>query len=191
MAHFISAYADRVTEILHEWAGPLFFKQEIVEVPGLVAGLLVTYDAIKDDTRETHDGLTWEAFLERMSVVKPDWRHFDRKVMERLGREPQKGIGGWEGRTIYFLKGGSHPEQWTEAGAEQALIPLLMGSTVLWGSLIRRTVERLREDGTLRRRSQKDGFTWDRMTKPADDWLPAPRILHPWPDQRFDVRHPR
>src|SRR6202043_2731360 len=38
---------------------------------------------------------------------------------------------------------------------------------------------------TLRRRSQKDGFTWDRMTKLADAWLPAPRILHPWPDQRF------
>ena len=25
---------------------------------------------------------------------------------------------------------------------------------------------------TLRRRSQKDGFTWARMTKLADDWLP-------------------
>src|ERR1700730_10952102 len=33
--------------------------------------------------------------------------------------------------------------------------------------------------------SQKDGFTWDRMTKLADGWLPAPRILHPWPEQRF------
>jgi hypothetical protein len=32
---------------------------------------------------------------------------------------------------------------------------------------------------TLRRRSQKDGFTWDRMTKLADGWFPAPRILHP------------
>jgi group II intron reverse transcriptase/maturase len=44
---------------------------------------------------------------------------------------------------------------------------------------------------TLRRRSQKDGFTWDRMTKLAGAWLPAPRILHPWPDQRFAVKHPR
>src|ERR1700758_4253802 len=44
---------------------------------------------------------------------------------------------------------------------------------------------------TLRRRSEKDGFTWDRMTKLVDDWLPPPRILHPWPDVRFDVRHPR
>src|ERR1700726_3968923 len=42
---------------------------------------------------------------------------------------------------------------------------------------------------TLRRRSQKDGFTWDRMTKLADGWLPASRILHPWPDQRFAVKH--
>src|SRR6201987_263793 len=44
---------------------------------------------------------------------------------------------------------------------------------------------------TLRRRSQKDGFTWDRMTRLVDDWLPQPRILHPWPDVRFDVKHPR
>src|SRR5262249_25397519 len=28
-------------------------------------------------------------------------------------------------------------------------------------------------------RHQKDGFTWDRMTKPADDWLPAPRTFIP------------
>jgi hypothetical protein len=32
-----------------------------------------------------------------------------------------------------------------------------------------------------------DGFTWDRMTKLAGTRLPAPRILHPWPDQRFAV----
>jgi RNA-directed DNA polymerase len=44
---------------------------------------------------------------------------------------------------------------------------------------------------TLRRRSQKDGFTWERMTKLVVDWLPAPRILHPWPDRRFAVKHPR
>jgi RNA-directed DNA polymerase len=44
---------------------------------------------------------------------------------------------------------------------------------------------------TLRRRSQKDGFTWDRMEKLANDWLPKPRILHPWPSVRFAVTHPR
>src|SRR5918996_3306853 len=44
---------------------------------------------------------------------------------------------------------------------------------------------------TLRRRSQKDRTTWVRVTKLADDWLPRPRVLHPWPSQRFAVKHPR
>jgi group II intron reverse transcriptase/maturase len=44
---------------------------------------------------------------------------------------------------------------------------------------------------TLRRRSQKDGYTWDRITKVATAWLPKPRILHPWPNARFAVKHPR
>ena len=44
---------------------------------------------------------------------------------------------------------------------------------------------------TLRRRSQKHALTWERMTKLADDWLPQPRILHPWPNARFAVKHPR
>jgi RNA-directed DNA polymerase len=44
---------------------------------------------------------------------------------------------------------------------------------------------------TLRRRSQKDGMTWERISTIADAWLPKPRILHPWPDQRFAVTQPR
>jgi RNA-directed DNA polymerase len=44
---------------------------------------------------------------------------------------------------------------------------------------------------TLRRRSQKDALTWARMKCIADAWLPKPRILHPWPEQRFAVKHPR
>ena len=27
------------------------------------------------------------------------------------------------------------------------------------------------------------------MTKLVADWLPPPRILHPWPDERFDELH--
>jgi hypothetical protein len=43
----------------------------------------------------------------------------------------------------------------------------------------------------LRRRSQKTTLTWERMLKLAADWLPTARILHPWPNQRFAVKHPR
>jgi RNA-directed DNA polymerase len=44
---------------------------------------------------------------------------------------------------------------------------------------------------TLRRRSQKDRTSWDRIAQLAEEWLPKPRILHPWPNVRFAVKHPR
>jgi len=44
---------------------------------------------------------------------------------------------------------------------------------------------------SLLRRSQKARVTWNRMEKIAADWLPPPRVLHPWPSQRFAVKHPR
>jgi len=44
---------------------------------------------------------------------------------------------------------------------------------------------------TLRRRSQKDKLTLKRMDDIANSWLPRPRILHPWPSERFAVKHPR
>jgi group II intron reverse transcriptase/maturase len=44
---------------------------------------------------------------------------------------------------------------------------------------------------TLQRRSQKSAMTWERMKKLTDDWLPRPRILHPWPSERFAAKHPR
>ena len=44
---------------------------------------------------------------------------------------------------------------------------------------------------SLRRRSQKDRTTWERMARLAQAFLPQPRILHPWPSDRFAVKHPR
>ena len=44
---------------------------------------------------------------------------------------------------------------------------------------------------TLRRRSQKDRTPWSRMVKLANDFLPKPEILHPWPNVRFAAMHPR
>jgi len=43
----------------------------------------------------------------------------------------------------------------------------------------------------LSRRSQKGYRTWTWMDMLAVHWLPRPRILHPWPEQRFVVTHPR
>jgi RNA-directed DNA polymerase len=44
---------------------------------------------------------------------------------------------------------------------------------------------------SLSRRSQKGAITWQRIKQIADDWFPQPKILHPWPQQRFAVRHSR
>jgi group II intron reverse transcriptase/maturase len=44
---------------------------------------------------------------------------------------------------------------------------------------------------TLRRRSQKRRISWTRMLALADRWLPRPRVLHPYPADRFAATHPR
>ena len=40
----------------------------------------------------------------------------------------------------------------------------------------------------LRRRSQRHRVTWERMRRLIARWLPPARILHPYPELRFDVR---
>lgn len=44
---------------------------------------------------------------------------------------------------------------------------------------------------SLKRRSQKDRMTWARMDRLAEEWLPPPHVLHPWPEERMAVRYPR
>jgi RNA-directed DNA polymerase len=40
----------------------------------------------------------------------------------------------------------------------------------------------------LRRRGQKHRLAWSRFRRWRDRFLPRPRILHPWPSQRFNTR---
>ena len=44
---------------------------------------------------------------------------------------------------------------------------------------------------TLRQRSQRPNVSWQRIGPLFNRWLPAPRVLHPYPDARFDATHPR
>jgi len=39
----------------------------------------------------------------------------------------------------------------------------------------------------LRRRSQRNRLDWKRMNRLVVRWLPRVRIMHPWPDERFDA----
>ena len=43
---------------------------------------------------------------------------------------------------------------------------------------------------SLSRRSQKGGVIWKRMNRLASKWLPAVRIYHPYPQERFGVMTP-
>src|SRR5262249_16864907 len=74
-----------------------------------------------------------------------DWKSFDRALMEQLATMPKRIMGGWEGRTIYFIKGGRHPEEWTPEKASQDATVLLMSSWRMWGTLVAEEVKHLRE----------------------------------------------
>ena len=43
----------------------------------------------------------------------------------------------------------------------------------------------------LRRRSQRHRFDWKRLERMTEIVWPCVSIRHPWPDQRFAVKHPR
>jgi hypothetical protein len=73
MAHFLDQYADRLNELLHSaLPATRFYKQELIEVPGLLTAILVTHDGVRDDEREIRANMTWQDFLARMATLKPD-----------------------------------------------------------------------------------------------------------------------
>ncbi len=43
----------------------------------------------------------------------------------------------------------------------------------------------------LRRRGQRRLIAWQRFRPHADRWIPRHKIMHPFPDARFDARYPR
>ena len=65
-------------------------------------------------------------------------------------------------------------------------VPGNLGSLVAFHNHVTRLWQR-----TLRRRSQKDRMAWSNLRKLVAQWLPIPRIQHPWPNQRFAVKYPR
>jgi hypothetical protein len=96
-----------------------------------------------------------------------------KEVLRRSMHLPIATIGKWLGQVVrgYF----NHHAVPTNA---QALSAFRYQIVVL----LRRT---------LRKRSQRDAMTWERIAKIADEFLPKPKITRPWPNKRFVVRHPR
>ena len=43
----------------------------------------------------------------------------------------------------------------------------------------------------LRRRSQRSKMLWSRFSRVVKQWIPRVRIIHPYPNQRFDAKYSR
>lgn len=145
LGHSLDAYADRAVGILRDYMGDafFFFRQEVIEVQELLTALLITYDGVKDDSREVSDKASPEGFLQRMSKAKKDWAFFDLDLVRKMA--PHQVLGGWEGRTIYFIKPGTCPEQWSGEKATEDVTNLLNASGRTLGRLIQIEAENLRD----------------------------------------------
>ena len=58
---------------------------------------------------------------------------------------------------------------------------------------LRRFARRLQREwlAILRRRSQKDRYSWEQLQQLCDALWPKVQVKHPWPDARFAVNHRR
>jgi hypothetical protein len=145
MSHFTAEYMNRVSVILHNVLTPTwFYKQEVIEVPGIVTAVFITYDGLRDDTRKVQDQASWEEFQQRMLVVG-DWDLDQEFLKEAEKKNPKFGMGGWEQRTIYMVRAGSHPECWTANAASEDFTALLMSTSMGAAKVIQAETEHLRD----------------------------------------------
>jgi group II intron reverse transcriptase/maturase len=115
-------------------------------------------------------------FLVKRKTAKKRMRARLRAVKERLARirhRPIREQGLWLGRVLagyfqYFATPGNIP----------ALESFRTQVTRLWHQ-------------SLRRRSQRHRLSWDRFGPLTDRALPRPRVLHPYPTDRFYAKHPK
>ncbi len=204
-----------------ELLGEAFFELKEDAAPGVDGLTWRTYEAdldrnLTDLHERVHRGAYRALPSRRVYIAKPDGRQrplaiaaLEDKIVQRAtvavlnaiyeedflgfsyGFRPGRGIASHQtGTAAAYASTDSRAGKVAEAGRHR-LLQLSRGAdkrsdtdaflfhvTNLW----RRT---------LRRRSQKDGTTWERAARLANDWLPKPQILHPWPDVRFAVRYPR
>ena len=81
------------------------------------------------------------------------------------------------------LDKGNGLARWSKAGSTTTPCPPTFACSVRSASMLSTSA------ALARRRSQKDVTTWERIESLAREWLPPPKILHPWPSDRFRVKH--
>jgi group II intron reverse transcriptase/maturase len=96
-----------------------------------------------------------------------------KQTLRQRMHEPVSAVGEWLGRVVngYFQYHG---------------VPGNLSSLYRFRDRVRGYWLR-----ALERRSQTGRLSLTRRIRLFDRWLPSPRILHPYPDRRFDAMHPR
>lgn len=74
--------------------------------------------------------------------------------------------------------------------AKGNLIPVRYADDMIAGFRHQDDAERLQGMRMPTRRRRKHCAGWARINRLAGQLLPEPRICHPWPRQRFAVKHP-
>jgi RNA-directed DNA polymerase len=113
--------------------------------------------------------------LKRITVAKRMQAKL-REVKEELKRrrhQPIPAQGQWLGSVVR-----GHLAYYAVPGNSDAVIAFHKQATRHWYR-------------ALRRRSQRHRLNWQRMSRIAARWLPPPRRMHPFPNDRFDAKHPR
>jgi RNA-directed DNA polymerase len=95
--------------------------------------------------------------------------HEVRSELKRRMHQPIPEQGRWLGRVVR-----GHHNYYAVPGNIQAIKAFTDQVTRHWHA-------------TLQRRSQRGKVRWDRMGRLAKAWLPPARVLHPYPDDRFDA----
>jgi RNA-directed DNA polymerase len=93
--------------------------------------------------------------------------------LRRRMHEPMAEVGAWVKKVVagYY---------------RYHAVPGNLDQLRVFGRRLRRLWHRV-----LCRRSQKGALSWDRVTPIFARWIPEPRVLHPYPMQRFFATHPR
>jgi group II intron reverse transcriptase/maturase len=110
--------------------------------------------------------------LKRITIAKP-MRAKLRVVKDELRRRRHQPIpvqGRWLGSVVR-----GHLAYYAVPGNSDAVIAFHKQATRHWYR-------------SLRRRSQRSRLNWTRMSRTAARWLPPPRRMHPFPNERFDAR---
>jgi RNA-directed DNA polymerase len=113
--------------------------------------------------------IVWRKTAKKRMVAK---LHAIKAELRRRMHEPVAAVGAWLRKVVngYYL---------------YHAVPGNIDRLSVFGQRLRRMWRLI-----LRRRSQRRK-SWNRVTRIFKRWIPAPRVLHPYPTARFLATHPR